>query len=251
MHPIAIKTSLLDIHWYGIMMALAFLVSLVICIYLGRRIGRDAGFISDLITWIMISGIIGARLAYVLANFKQYSADPITILYIHKGGLVYYGGFVGAAIGVILFARSRGESLLKLCDVVCVGLPLSHALGRVGCYLNGCCVGKPTGWVGLPVHPVQLYEAGLNAALFLGLLWYYHRKKRDGSVAATYLLSYATIRFSIEFLRGDERLMLGALTLAQVSSLVMFAGGVAGWIWLLNRERTNPCCAAGCGERTH
>lgn len=245
MHPIAIRTGLIDIHWYGIMMALAFLVSLISCIYLGRKMGRDAGFMSDLITWIMVSSIIGARLAYVLANFEQFRAAPITMLYIWKGGLVYYGGFAGAAIGVLLFARARRESVLRIYDVVCVALPLSHALGRIGCFLNGCCYGARTGWGGMPVHPVQLYEAGLNVALFLGLMWYYHRKSRDGSVVVAYMLAYPVIRFGMEFLRGDERIMLGGLTLAQVVSVVMFGCGAVAWIWLRNRERTKARSSPG------
>lgn len=239
MHPIAFRIGTFDIHWYGIMMALAFLASLISCIYLGKKIGRDAGFMSDLITWIMVSSIIGARMAHVLVNFGQYREAPITMLYIWKGGLIYYGGFAGAALGIILFARSRRENLLRLYDVVTVGLPLSHAIGRVGCYLNGCCFGKATHWSRMPVHPVQLYEAALNVALFFGLFWYFRRKKRDGSVVATYILAYPAIRFCTEFLRGDERQLLGGLTVAQVVSMAIFAGGIAGWMWLIRRERTN------------
>lgn len=245
MDPIAFRTSIINVHWYGIMMALAFLASLLSCIRLGKKIGRDAGFMSDLITWIMVSSIFGARLVYVLANFGQFQAAPITMLYLWKGGLVYYGGFAGAAIGIMLFARSRRENLMRLYDIVCVALPLSHALGRVGCYLNGCCYGKPTHWSSMAAHPVQLYEAALNVVLFFGLMWYFPRKKRDGSVVVTYMLVYASIRFCMEFFRGDERIMVGGLTLAQVTSIVVFAGGIAGWLWLINRERRNSSSLRG------
>ncbi|MEI6218672.1 MAG: prolipoprotein diacylglyceryl transferase [bacterium] len=307
-NPIAIRTGIIDIHWYGIMMALAFLACLVICIYLGKKSGLDAGFMSDLTTWLMVSGILGARAAHVIANIDQYKVDPISVLYIHKGGLIYYGGFVGAAIGVGLFAMSRRTSVLKLYDIIIVALPLSHALGRVGCFLNGCCFGKATNWITgvsyplnsevgfsqlrshivsnsyvralmvqldnsqtsaaqfrdslaalvqngtikpseavcVPVHPVQLYEAALNVVLSLGLLWYYRRRRLDGSVVATYLLTYPVVRFVIEFMRGDERQMLGRLTVAQAVSFAMFAGGIAGWLWLINRERTNPGSPSRC-----
>jgi len=144
MHPILLKTGLIDIHWYGVMMALGFLAATANCVYLGRKSGKDASFISDLLCWIMVSGIIGARLAHVTANFGDYRDDPISVLYIHRGGLIYYGGFIGAAVGILLFARLRRENLLGLYDMVAVAAPLSHAMGRLGCMLNGCCYGKVT-----------------------------------------------------------------------------------------------------------
>jgi phosphatidylglycerol:prolipoprotein diacylglycerol transferase len=260
-----------------------------------------------------VSGIVGARLAHVVANIGEYARNPISILYIHQGGLIFYGGFIGAAVGIALFALSRRDKLLPLYDVVIVALPLSHALGRIGCFLNGCCFGKVTDFIlGVrypldsavggaqwrsgeignehvrslvgqlryskidearfqsaleelkrqgtisggdtqchPVHPVQLYEAALNVILYLGLMWYFGRRKRDGSIAALYLMMYPVIRFSVEFLRGDERQKLLGLTVAQLLSVALFATGVAAWVWLRNRERTHTGSSTERSIRAH
>lgn len=125
-------------------MALAFVGAVAVCVVVGRRAGKSAQFITDLACWVMISGIIGARVAHVLANAERYLAHPITMLYLHEGGLVFYGGFIGAAVGMLLFAWRRQEKRLQLYDIVIVSVPLGHALGRIGCFLNGCCFGRET-----------------------------------------------------------------------------------------------------------
>jgi len=144
MHPVLVKLSFLTLHSYGMMMALAFVGAVAVCIEVGRRAGKSTQFITDLSCWVMVSGIIGARVAHVLANARRYMDDPITMLYLHQGGLVFYGGFIGAAVGMLLFAWRKHEKRLQLFDIVIVPVPLGHALGRIGCFLHGCCFGRET-----------------------------------------------------------------------------------------------------------
>jgi len=141
MHPIFFKIGPLPIHSFGVMMGLAFLAGLYNWVLLGRKEGRDYSYCSDLLFWIMISGILGARLACVVSDWPYYAEKPVRILQIWNGGLIYYGGFVAAALAVVIFARVHKQNLLSVLDFVATSVPLAHAFGRVGCFLNGCCHG--------------------------------------------------------------------------------------------------------------
>lgn len=262
MHPICFNIGPLPIHSFGVMMGLGFLAGLLNWVWLGKKEGKDYAYCSDLLLWIMISGIIGARIANVVSDFRYYMENPIRIIEIYRGGLVYYGGFAAAAVALVLFARARHERLMPLIDFVVTSLPLSHALGRVGCFLNGCChgidyngflavryPGYPEGSLpwndqcdkglvlwntprSLPVVPVQLFETAFNLVLYVILVWAYRRRTRDGYVAALYLLTYPIARFTFEFLRGDERMSWpGGLNVAQIISIGLFIVGLAILPW--------------------
>ena len=262
MHPVFLKLGSVTIYWYGVFMALAFLAGLVNWTTLARREGRDPQFCSDLLFWVMLAGLAGGRLAYVLSNAAHYAANPLHVLFLWEGGLIYYGGFVGGILAVLAFARRRHIPMLALLDFAITALPLAHALGRVGCFMNGCCFGSrldhwpavsfpagsppwdrhiDLGWItnasrcSLPIHPVQLYETGLNLALYVLLLAVYRRPHRHGMVTATYFLVYPPGRFLLEFLRGTERLHVGALSAAQTLSVALIALG--GVVLLLARRQ--------------
>jgi phosphatidylglycerol:prolipoprotein diacylglycerol transferase len=258
-NPVFFEIGQLTIHWYGVFMALGFLAGLVNWILLSKRKGCDFAYSSDLLFWIMVSGVLGARIAYVISDFRNFAAEPVTILFIHRGGLIYYGGFVAAIVAIIFFSRLRGEPVWSVLDFAATSLPLAHAFGRVGCFLNGCCYGSeyngpfavtypthgPIWWQqvnagrimkytadrSLPLHPVQLYEATMNLLLYVVLLYVYRRRKRDGTVAAVYLLTYSVIRFCMEFFRGDPRMIWQGLTYAQLVSIGLFATGLALLAW--------------------
>ena len=245
MHPIFWQLGARPIYWFGVMMALAFLAVIGHWNRLALRTGRSPGFGSELGFWLILAGILGARLAYVLASAPEFLAHPWEILRVDHGGLVYYGGFIGGCLAALLFARARREPLWALADFTITGVPLGHAFGRIGCFLNGCCYGAPTGlpWGvcfpathethGLAVHPTQLYEAAFNLALYGALLLFYLRGRRAGApagrVLALYLLLYPPFRFLVEFLRGDERLRGLGLNMAQEVSVALFAAGLALW----------------------
>ena len=238
MHPEFIQIGSRTIYWYGVLMAAAFLAGMMHWRLLGRREGRDAAFCTDLAFWIMVAGILGARVSYVVANCGHYAQHPWDIPRIDKGGVIYYGGFIGAVIAVAVIARLRREPLLALGDFAITAVPLGHALGRIGCFLNGCCYGVPgtAPWCvvlpavdGTPRQPVQLYEAAFNLALYVFLTLTYRKRRPSGTVLALYLLTYPMGRFLLEFLRGDERLHGLGLTHAQIISVMAFVVGLCLW----------------------
>jgi phosphatidylglycerol:prolipoprotein diacylglycerol transferase len=165
------------------------------------------------------------------------------MLRIDQGGLIFYGGFILATLAVIVFARVRGLPLLRVGDFTVSALPLGHAMGRIGCFLNGCCYGAPTDvpWATYVAdamrHPVQLYEASFNFILY-AVLHLLLRTARTGQVVAVYLMSYGTWRFLIEFLRGDDRLRTGGLDAAQLISLGLILIGAGLALGLRRTPRT-------------
>jgi phosphatidylglycerol---prolipoprotein diacylglyceryl transferase len=245
--PVCFTIGNRPIYWYGVMVALGFLVAVAHWNALGRRHGRPRGFGSDLGFVVMVSGILGARLAYVLSNFSHYAAHPIEVVRIDRGGLIFYGGFLGACAAIYVLARIRKEPPLGLGDFVVTGLPLGHTLGRVGCLLNGCCYGLPSDvpWRIYTAdafrHPVPLYEAAFNVILYVVLLRMYPRRRRDGDALALYLVLYGAWRYFIEFLRGDERAMWLGMSVAQAVSLALAAAGL--FLWLIPRGRAGTAHA--------
>jgi len=258
--PDPICTTVLGrpIHWYGVFMALGFAAGLFHLILLGRREGRDSAFASDLVFWILIGGLVGARLAYVLANPREFLADPIQLIRVDQGGLVFYGGFFGAAFTIWRFARAHRIPLWRLYDFTLTALPLGHAFGRLGCTLNGCCHGfvfegpfalvypaRSTAWwyqveylhslpstapLAHPLFPVQPLEALANLLIYLILNAAYRKPHRDGAVTALYFALYPSARFVLEFLRGDkaERLVWMGLSSAQwISLILLIASAIA------------------------
>jgi phosphatidylglycerol---prolipoprotein diacylglyceryl transferase len=266
MKSIFIEIGPLILHWYGVMMALGFLAGVVNWTILGRSEGRSSSFCTDLMFWIMVSGIGGARLAYIAEHWSEYAAAPLSMLRLDQGGLIFYGGFIGAGVAICVFARVRKVRLAALFDFVITAVPLAHAFGRIGCFLNGCCYGSTTecgvgvvfpraspAWyaqigeglltqshsTSLPVHPVQLYECAFNLALYGVLLWVYKRGTRSGRVLASYLMMYPIGRFLVEFLRGDkgERFGAGGLSVGQLVSVGLFAIGCMMMLWMVVSSR--------------
>ena len=267
MHSICFRVFGKDVYWFGIMLAMGFLAALASWTVLGRKEKRDFNYCSDMLFWVMISGIVGARIAYVISEWSTFVQDPITMLYVHRGGLIYYGGLIGAGVGVALFAARHHEKLLSLVDFVITSVPLGHVFGRIGCFLNGCCYGRehhglfsvayPKGsqpWdnqvyaglitndqpVSLPVYPVQLYESAFNLVLYFILIWVYRNRNRnvDGRILALYLMTYPVERFLLEFLRGDDRMAAKfmGLDVAQAVSLGLFLLGLGLWVTLRDRN---------------
>ncbi len=253
-------------------MAAGFLAGLGNWYLLGRKQGRNLNFCSDLLFWVMVAGVVGARVAFVAAEWPSFAKDPAAIIRIDQGGLVFFGGFIAAVGAAAVFARLRHIRVWELFDFAATSIPLAHAFGRLGCFLNGCCYGRLcTGWPGVqypritntghesavwrdhmdaglldrahlhshPVHPVQLYEAGLSLILFAILIWLYRRKHREGAVASVYLVGYAAIRFVVETFRGDwaHRVQYLGLSSAQWVSIGILLVVLTWGGWNVYRDK--------------
>lgn len=229
MHPVLFKIGSLEFHSYGLMMAVAAFAS----IFLMRRAAKAEGFsterISDIVLILVVAGIIGARLFYVLQHLSYYAADPYEIIKIWKGGLVYYGAVILGVIVLPFLAYAYKYKFLKLTDFFTPYVALALGIGRIGCFLNGCCYGKPSDlpWaVKFPtlaekVHPVQLYAFAACVLVFFILRFTHKRKPFDGFTTALYFILYPAARLILEFFRGDNLEFIWGLTLPQVESLVL------------------------------
>ena len=257
MHPVLFRIFGKEIFSYGILAALGFLAAILTWVWMGRNERRPEGFAADLGFWLMASGMVGARLAYVVANWSYYRAAPLEIIRIDQGGLIFYGGFLLAAAALAWFARHQRLPLWHAADFAIPGLAVGHALGRIGCFLNGCCYGRPAGhaWCGLvyppesepgrlfagvPLYPVQLLESACLILIWLVLLYAYPRRRKDGTVFALYLVLYPPCRFLLEYLRGDARQSWFALDVAQATSLALLAAGILLFIFLPRRRFAPP-----------
>lgn len=240
----------LTIYWYGIFYAGGFLAAIFHWARLGRKAGKRVDLGADVALWLMLGVVSGARIAYIIANWPDFAGDIFQMLNIRDGGLIFYGGLAGGILSVSLYARLKKEPAWSLGDFVITGLPLGHALGRVGCFMNGCCYGSRTDsalgvvFDGVRHHPTQLYETFGNLIIYTFLLSFFLTRPRAGRVVALYLMLYPTLRFLLEFVRGDERMTVAGLHTAQWISVGLFLCGIALWIW---RRKAPPTYEAPSG----
>ncbi|HXJ56354.1 MAG TPA: prolipoprotein diacylglyceryl transferase [Verrucomicrobiae bacterium] len=246
MHKIAFYIGSFPIHWYGVLLATGCFLGLWTA---SRRAQLDripAHLIVDGGAWLILGAIIGARSLYVISYWDRLVEDPrfpsapwLEIFMVRRGGLVFYGGLIGAIASGVIYARKAKIPLWKFADAIAPSIPLGYVLGRIGCLMNGCCFGRPTDlpWAirfpadhethGVPVHPTQLYDALLSLALYLTLAWLYRRKRFDGQIFAAYLVAYALLRSLVEAFRGDYPVRyLGIATPAHLVSLLILLAGI-------------------------
>lgn len=246
----------LKIPSYGLMMALAFIAAIVLCYYRAKKAGLDVDKILNLAIIAIITGMVGAYLLYI---FVTYSFSEIIgsikdgSFYVFKsGGLVFYGGFILAAVCCIGYVLIKKLSLAEYATAIIPSIPLAHAIGRVGCFMAGCCYGRvcdtvvsviytnPIGGapVGVPVFPVQLLEAVLNLIIFAILLVYTRKKAKSFSSVFLYLLCYSIVRFTVEYFRADEiRGIFLGLSTSQWISIALLLIGIVGFILTLRYDK--------------
>ncbi len=242
MRPILFHLGKVPIYSYGFMLFIAFLTGTL----LGRRELKQRGVdVSNLFLFVAVAAmaaIVGSRLFYVLGHLNEFSSNWSRIFDINSVGLVYYGGLLLAIPVGVLTARWLKLPLGPLADAAGLVLPLCIAIARIGCFLNGCCGGKPSGlpWaVTFPgaaeaVHPTQLYEMVLDLVAFAILLGVRKRLKRDWDLFLLSLALYASIRFTVEFFRFHPS-KGGSLFFQALSALIF---GVTVGI-MLYRQRTS------------
>jgi phosphatidylglycerol:prolipoprotein diacylglycerol transferase len=264
----------IKIFGYGVMLFVAFLASMNLAAWRARREGQDPELIYDLSIWIFVGGLVGARVFYVIQYWGDRIRSLADVFRIWEGGIVLYGSIIGGTAAFFLYRAIRPFALLPLLDIVAPSLALGIALGRIGCFLNGCCFGDrcdlPWGvafpvdsppwraqvaeglisrgatW-SLPVHPTQLYSAVDGFILLFLLSAYYPLRRRDGEVMALLMVAYPVTRFLIEYLRNDEGVFLFGLTISQNISVLLLAAGLLFWLWLVRRGsvRAAPALVAG------
>jgi len=245
MHPILFQFGNVEIRWYGVMIALAFLAGTFLGVREARRKGYDPELIYDLLFYVMIAGIVGARLYYVLVSNPVYFLQhPLDIVSIWRGGLALHGGLMGGLLAGIWFCKKRQLAFWSFADLLTPSIMLGQAVGRGACTLNGCSYGKPTTlpWAitfthpaaqaphNIPLHPTQFYEMATDIIIFM-ILWNFRKRTRfDGQLFLTYAIVYAVARFVLEFFRGDSLLFGGLFPVPQVFSIFLFITALAFYV---------------------
>jgi phosphatidylglycerol---prolipoprotein diacylglyceryl transferase len=273
----------LPVFGYGAMVLLGFGCAYWFARARAARVGIDPELVTDASFWLLISGIIGGRAAYlvqyrdlVFREVRGLDQALLAVVNLSEGGLVVIGALVGATLGLLAFSYRRGVSFWEFADLVMPAAFIAMAFGRIGCLLNGCCFGDacslpwaitfpqgsttfealamrgfidPAAEATIPLHPTQVYSAINNLVLAIVTGTYYWYRRAPGDVFALSCILYPITRILLEFLRADEMGQLGTgLTISQIYSLLLLAAGIV----LLNRHRflRQQPALAGPAERT-
>jgi len=246
--PIAFTIGSLSIRWYGIMVAVAVILMLVITPREAKRLGIKRDLYS-LFLWCIIGGFIGGRLAYVIYDWEHFIANPreiIGFLGVAQNGMII--GIIIAALIYMRVTRMRFSTLLSIGDAVAVGAPLALAIGRIGCTINGCCSGtfapnlpwavvythpNSVAPLDVPMHPTEIYHLLWNLIVF-AIVWRFRGKfKPEGGLLFFFFCVFAAGDFGIRFLRTDEP-VFWVFRQAQVLDLAILAVFLP---WLIIRIR--------------
>jgi len=228
MHPIICKLGPLSIYSYGLMLVAAFLISSTLASLQAKRENIHPDVIFNLCFIVFIWGIIGARLLYVIENAGYYLNNPLEIIMLQRGGLSWFGGLILGIFCAALYLKKRNLAAYKILDCIVPFVALGQAIGRVGCFLNGCCFGKISKFgiyfkkYNSILIPTQIYSALILILIFIILRFLQDKPHKEGKIFFTYLVLYSTKRFFIEFWRADNEIIFLGLTLFQVISIVVF-----------------------------
>jgi phosphatidylglycerol:prolipoprotein diacylglycerol transferase len=245
MYPVLLHLGSYQLRSYGVFVAIAILTGIWFSTREARRRGLDPAVVTDAAVGIVLAGLVGARLYYILFNEPaRYLAEPLQMLTVWHGGLSVHGGLLAGLAAVAWYVRRRGLAFWTFADVLAPGLILGQTVGQIACLLNGDTYGRPTtlpwaitftdphamGPVGVPLHPIQVYELLAYGAVFLVVWAAARRRTRAGTVTLTYAVGYGIARFAMEFFRGDPPVVAGVIV-PQALSAALVAVAVATW-WL-------------------
>jgi phosphatidylglycerol:prolipoprotein diacylglycerol transferase len=264
MFPKLFDLGPLSVYAYGVLLAASYFIGLQTAVVRARRRGFDGNRVMDLGVWIILSALVGAKLLLVLVDIDHFRRNPGDVLSIARSGGVFYGGLLLAVAVGIWYVRRHRMPVWATGDLAAPGIALGQFVGRIGCFLAGCCYGgvcaRP--WavtftnplaaelsgtpLGVPVHPVQLYESAAALGIFFSVL---RLERRPGDFAGrtfwTYVLLYGFVRFGVEFFRGDPRGQIAAgLSTSQGISLLLVPVACVMLAVLSRRGTVAPAAAS-------
>ena len=237
----------LTVHGYGLMIGIGVLC----CIFMGMKRAKKNGLsedaVIDIAIWGLVAGFLGAKLLYVIVEWKRFLADPLSVL--GSEGFVVYGGIIAGVLAAIIYCKRKKLVFLEYFDLCSASIALAQGFGRIGCFLAGCCYGRETtsslGVVfpegslapaGVKVLPTQLFSSAGDFGIMFVLLWHYHHRKKVGDTGFLYMLLYGIGRFGIEFLRNDNRGEVGIFSTSQFISLFIIAAAILLFFWRNRNE---------------
>jgi phosphatidylglycerol:prolipoprotein diacylglycerol transferase len=256
-HPEILAWGPFHLRAYGLLLAVAFLVGTWLSLREARRMQLDEDRVLTVILVALVGGVVGARFLYVLEHVDEFRREWGSVLALWQGGLTLYGGIIGGTLCGLVAARRAGLPMWMVADALTPAVALGTMFGRIGCFLNGCCYGRPTtlpfgvtfppdSFAGLEfgnaaLHPSQLYFAAAGLALF-ALTWVLRtRLKPPGTLFWTFIVLFGLVRIPLDFTRAYEpaarALVLGpvSLTESQITSIALALFGV---LMILRLRRT-------------
>ncbi len=260
MHPELIRLGPVVIPTYGVLLATGFVLALWLVRRRASRFGIEPDTAVDISIWILLAGLLGSKLLYVIVEGPRSLASPGALWDLVRSGGVFYGGFLGAVLAAVLLLRKRRVSFWSYADAAAPAVALGHAVGRLGCFSAGCCwgaechlpwavtfrnpvahdlVGVP---LNVPLHPTQLYESFSEFAIFAILYRQFGKAHRPGAILGLYLMLYSTARFIVEFFRYHEQgnLWGGPLDTSQWLSIALFLLGASHFVVTHRRQIAVP-----------
>jgi phosphatidylglycerol:prolipoprotein diacylglycerol transferase len=257
MFPDLFTVGPVTVHTYGLFVALGFGAAIAITVKIGKEQGISPQQIMDMAFVMILWAIVGSRLLYVFMNFSYFRDHPLDAFKIWKGGLVFSGGLIAVAPAMVWYLRRHHLSFWATGDLWAPALALGQALGRIGCFMAGCCFGKPSDlpWAvafthsntlappNIPLHPTQLYSFLAGVGVFLVLMLLRRRRKFEGQVFVWYLILHSTARLFVERFRADDRGFVPGtdMSLTQmIAILILISSIVALFVLKPDQERKKP-----------
>jgi phosphatidylglycerol:prolipoprotein diacylglycerol transferase len=268
MYPRLFELGPITVYSYGLLLALAYLGGLQLALVRGRKRGLDQHRVMDLGIWIIVSALIGAKALLLIVERQRYIENPRELLSLAQSGGVFYGGLVVAVAVAFWYMRRHKMPLWIVCDAFAPAIAFGHVVGRLGCFMAGCCYGIETHvpWavtftdpfananagtpLGVPLHPTQLYEAGAELIIVFLLLASEKRGRPfAGRTFWSYMFLYGITRFIIEVYRGDPRgaVFGGALSTSQFISVLLVPISLI-MLAILSRSAPDPDAAERRGQ---
>jgi len=234
-NPVLFSILGLDIRYYGLFYVIGFIIVYFFMKYLAkeRKLGLSKDEILDFLFYILIGGLIGARIGYVISHFSNYSGNLVSAFYIWQGGLAFYGGLIGALLVALFFCKKKNINFYKIADIVVIPLALAMALVRIANFINGELYGRITDvWWAVKFkgvegfrHPYQIYASIKNLFIFFVLFLMKGKKHKDGFLFWLFVTLYGGLRFLVEFYREFSYYFFG-LSFTQILSIIIFLIGL-------------------------
>ncbi len=242
MYSVLYKCEFFSIYTYGVFVAIAFFVTSWLASREAKKVGLNDDDVYNLCIVLLVCGIVSARIFYVALNWDYFRQDLFEVVKLQHGGLVWFGGLIGAVISALIFLRMKKLPVMPTIDFFAPYVALAQAIGRIGCFFNGCCYGKESPFgIFLPEYgkilfPAQLLDSVVLLTVFLILKTLSNRFK-TGVVFSFYLILAGLERFAIEFFRGDDRPFYYSLSIFQWIGLFVSMAGVLILVVLLWKKK--------------